>query len=113
MINFNADLRDITQFLLLDEKISGACESLFLSLSLDPHFLGEPADDSEKERFELRPSPTSLTNEKKVLHASIAQGVANITLVPRQDRCRCIKCTRPDFNRGSGREITGTRNAHV
>ena len=90
----------ITQFLLHDKKISGACES---SSPLSRSIISSGnADDSEKERLELRPSPTSLTNERKV--ARVLSRRAWRMLLSSRDRCRCIKCT--DFNRVSGREIT-------
>ena len=65
----------------------------------------------EKGRFEFRASPTSLANEKKVARVlPWVQGVANNfrPVVPGQDRCRRIKCTRADFNQVSSveREIT-------
>lgn len=91
----------ITQFLLHEENIRDLRVISPLSRSI---ISSGNADDSEKERLELRPSPTSLTNERKV--ARVLSRRAWRMLLSSRDRCRCIKCT--DFNRVSGREITVT-----
>lgn len=66
MINFNADLRGLGYNPISSPRQENIQRLSFsLSISLDP---SSPRGTrmTVKRRFEFRPSPTSLTNEKKV-----------------------------------------------